>query len=90
MCVCVYTYVYIHNSTAVMTVSITEHNRKKYKHNKRNFWKIPKSILGKISSIIDGGLMKTYILFTIVYVTRFVKTHHICTQWQRTFFITNQ
>ena len=42
---------YIHNSQLI-TVSIIEHN-------KGNFWEIPKSILGKFSSIIDSGLTVT-------------------------------
>ena len=34
-----------------------EHNRKESEHNRGIFWEIPKSILGKFSSIIDGGLI---------------------------------
>ena len=36
--------------------SIIKHNMKESKHNRGKFWEISKSILGKISSITDGGL----------------------------------
>jgi len=43
------------------------HNRTLKDHNGRRFWEIPKSILGKISSIFDSGLGIMVLWYSLVH-----------------------